>query len=96
MKPSLRVISALLCFSGVFPTPAVAKVPGEVAALVKSHCVECHSGSKPEAGLNLKQLKFDLADRHAFATWVRVHDKLEAGEMPPPDEDQPSPDERSA
>lgn len=96
MKPSFIVISALLFFSGVFPTPAGAEVPGKVAALVKSNCVECHRGSKPEAGLNLKQLKFDLADRHAFATWVRVHDKLEAGEMPPPDADQPSPDERRA
>ena len=52
------------------------------------------AATKPEAGLNLKQLKFDLADRRAFATWVRVHDKLAAGEMPPPDADQPSPDER--
>ena len=94
MKPSLSVISALLCFSGVLSTPAGAKVPGEVAALVKNYCVDCHSGAKPDAGLNLAKLKFDLADRRAFATWVRVHDKLAAGEMPPPDEDQPSPDER--
>ena len=48
----------------------------------------------PERSMDLKQLKFDLADRRAFATWVRVHDKLAAGEMPPPDEDQPSPEER--
>ena len=96
MKPSLSVISALLCLSGVFPRTAGAQEPRKVAALVKSHCVECHSGTKPEAGLNLKQLKFDLADRHAFATWVRVHDKLADGEMPPPDEDQPSPNERRA
>ncbi len=96
MKPSLSVISALLCLSGVFPRTAGAQEPRKVAALVKSHCVECHSGTKPEAGLNLKQLKFDLADRHAFATWVRVHDKLAAGEMPPPDADQPSPNERRA
>ena len=94
MKPGLTLLAALLSFPGVFATPARAQEPGEVAALVKSHCVECHSGTKPEAGLNLKQLKFDLADRRSFATWVRVHDKLEAGEMPPPDEEQPSPDER--
>ena len=96
MKLSLTVISTLLLFSGFFPMVAGTEVPGEISALVKSHCVECHSGSKPDAGLNLTQLKFDLADRHAFATWVRVHDKLEAGEMPPLDADQPSPAERSA
>ena len=99
MKPIRTLwsaLSALLAFSGVFPRTAGAQEPREVAALVKSHCVDCHSGTKPEAGLNLKQLKFDLADRRAFATWVRVHDKLAAGEMPPPDEDQPSPNERRA
>lgn len=96
MKPSLALLAALLCFSGVLPTPAAAEVPGGVAALVKAHCVDCHSGEKPEAGLDLTKVKFDLADQRAFATWVRVHDQLEAGEMPPPDADQPSPDERRA
>jgi hypothetical protein len=94
MRPNHTLLTALLSFPGVLSTPASAQVPGEVAALVKSHCVECHSGSKPEAGLNLKQLKFDLADRRTFTTWERVHDKLAAGEMPPPDAEQPSPDER--
>ena len=92
----LTLLTALLAFPGVFPRTAGAQEPREVAALVKAHCVECHSGAKPEAGLNLKQLKFDLADRRTFTTWERVHDKLAAGEMPPPDEDQPSPNERRA
>ena len=96
MKPSLTLLTALLAFLGVFPRTAGAQEPREVAALVKKHCVECHSGNKPKGGLNLAKLKFDLADRRAFATWVRVHDKLAAGEMPPPDEDQPSPNERRA
>jgi hypothetical protein len=96
MKPSPTLLTALLCFSGVFPAPVSAEVPGEVAALVKAHCVDCHSGEKPEAGLDLTEVKFDLADQRAFATWVRVHDQLEAGEMPPADADQPSPDERRA
>ena len=97
MKPILTLwsaLSALLAFSAVFPASAGAQVPGEVAALVKSNCVDCHSGKKPDAGLDLTELNFDLADRHAFATWVRVHDKLEAGEMPPPDEEQPTPEAR--
>ncbi len=89
-------LTALLTFQAAFPASAGAQEPGEVAALVKSHCVDCHSGTKPDAGLNLEQLKFDLADRRTFTTWERVHDKLAAGEMPPPDEDQPSPNERRA
>jgi len=97
MKPILTLwsaLTALLTFPGVSPRTAGAQEPGEVAALVKSNCVDCHSGKKPDAGLDLTELKFDLADRHAFATWVRVHDKVAAGEMPPPDEEQPTPEAR--
>jgi mono/diheme cytochrome c family protein len=94
MKPVLRLLTVLLPFSGVISTFSRAQEPGEVAALVKSNCVDCHSGKKPDAGLDLKELKFDLADRRSFATWVRVHDKVAAGEMPPPDEEQPTPEAR--
>ena len=95
MKLSVTVI-ALLSLGDVLSTPASAQVPGEVAALVKKHCVDCHGREEPEAGLDLAQLKFDRSDPRASSTWVRVHDKLEAGEMPPPEADQPSPDERRA
>lgn len=95
MKLSVTVI-ALLSLGDVLSTPAGAQVPGEVAALVKKHCVDCHGGKEPDAGLDLAQLKFDLSDPRASSTWVRVHDKLEAGEMPPPEADQPSPAERRA
>ncbi len=94
MRYILILLTALLSFSGVFPTPASAQVPGEVAAMVKKHCVDCHSGDKPEAGLNLAALKFDTAEPRVFATWVRIHDQLASGEMPPADAEQPSPDER--
>ena len=94
MKPSLRLLTVLLSFSGVISWTVRAQEPGEVAALVKSNCVDCHSGKNPDAGLDLTELKFDLADRRSFATWVRVHDKVAAGEMPPPDEEQPTPEAR--
>jgi hypothetical protein len=96
MKPSLPLLASLLCFRGVFSTAAGAEVPGEVAALVKKHCVDCHGGTNPDAGLDLARLTFDLTDPRVFSTWERVHDRLEAGEMPPADADQPSPDERRA
>ena len=94
MKPSLTIWSALralLTFSAVFPASAGAQVPGEVAALVKNYCVDCHSGKKPKAGLNLAALKFNAAEPSALAAWIRIHDRIADGEMPPPDEEQPSP-----
>jgi hypothetical protein len=94
MRYILILLTARLSFSGVFPTPASAQVPGEVAAMVKKHCVDCHSGDKPEAGLNLVALKFETAEPRVFATWVRIHDQLASGEMPPADAEQPTTDER--
>ena len=94
MRYILILLTARLSFSGVFPTPASAQGPGEVAAMVKKHCVDCHSGDKPEAGLNLVALKFETAEPRVFATWVRIHDQLASGEMPPADAEQPTTDER--
>ncbi len=92
MKLSVTVIT-LLSFSGVLPTPASAQVPGEVAVLVENYCVHCHRGNKAKAGLDLRALKYDATEPGTLAAWVRVHDKMAAGEMPPEDEDQPSSDE---
>jgi hypothetical protein len=89
-------LACLLPGAGLFSVSAGAQVPGEVATLVKNYCVDCHSGSKPKAGLNLATLKFDAAEPRTLAAWIRVHDKMADGEMPPPDEEQPSPDERRA
>ena len=99
MKPILTLwfaLIALLSLGCLLPAPAGAQVPGEVAALVKNYCVDCHSGKKPKAGLNLAALKFNAAEPSTLAAWIRVHDKMADGEMPPPDDEQPSPAERRA
>ncbi|MEN9574828.1 MAG: hypothetical protein RL514_2683 [Verrucomicrobiota bacterium] len=89
-------LACLLLAAGVFPASAGTQMRGEVATLVKNYCVDCHSGNKPKAGLNLATLKFDAAEPSTLAAWIRIHDKMAAGEMPPPDEEQPSPAARRA
>jgi len=46
-------------------------------------CVGCHSGAAASGGLDLRSLKFDLADRAVRERWIRIHDRVEKGEMPP-------------
>ena len=58
-------------------------------AFVAAHCVSCHSGAKPEGGLDLEKLSRDPADADALERWVVVHDRVAAGEMPPPEEERP-------
>ena len=63
---------------------------------VQSHCVECHDADSKKGGLDLTSLPFDLENRQTFARWVKVHDRVEAGEMPPKKQPQPAREEVTA
>src|SRR5262245_6048334 len=52
-------------------------------AFTEKYCVSCHSGTQPKGGLDLESLKFAPGDSENFLTWVKVHDRVQAGEMPP-------------
>lgn len=56
----------------------------EFTPLMEEHCVECHEGSKAKGSLDLGKLSLELQDREARERWVRVHDRIQKGEMPPP------------
>ncbi|MEP6962792.1 MAG: DUF1592 domain-containing protein, partial [Acidobacteriota bacterium] len=43
----------------------------------------CHGASSPKTGLDLTKLAYEPANPDNFATWVKVHDRVSAGEMPP-------------
>ncbi|RMF37116.1 MAG: DUF1592 domain-containing protein [Planctomycetota bacterium] len=79
----------------MWPTRGVAdEVPPPVAGVLRDHCVDCHSGSQAEAGLDLTTLEWDLAEPAVFDTWVRIHDRVAGGEMPPPDSSTLDADQR--
>ncbi len=60
--------------------------PPSVTQWLADHCWSCHSGPAAEAGLDLESLAFDLNDRQTFDRWLLIHDRVAAGEMPPPDD----------
>lgn len=66
-----------------------------VAPLIQESCRGCHDANT-ETGLNFDQLSYDLNDPAAFHQWVSVFDRVSAGEMPPPEEAQPAPQQRHA
>ncbi len=66
-------------------------------AFVATYCVGCHSGAEAEAKLDLGALKWQPGDAGRFQTWVKVHDRVAAAEMPPKDaEKRPGPAEAEA
>ncbi|MEZ0387264.1 MAG: DUF1592 domain-containing protein [Verrucomicrobium sp.] len=55
-------------------------------------CLECHDKEVQKGGLDLTALPYDLADRSVRERWVRIHDRVEKGEMPPDAGDLPAED----
>ena len=79
----------------VTPAALEARFSTDVASFVKTYCLECHSGDKPEAELDLST----LTSRTAAADeprWGLILEMLENGEMPADDAKvQPTPQARS-
>lgn len=60
-----------------------ADTPASLQPFLKAHCFECHDTETAKGNLDLTTASFDLGDRQAQARWVKVHDRVASGEMPP-------------
>lgn len=54
-----------------------------VRGFLETHCYTCHNGQTQKGKLDLTALKPDFNDAGLFAVWVKVHDRVRDGEMPP-------------
>jgi hypothetical protein len=68
---------------------AVAPVAAQIAPLLRQNCVKCHDKDTRSGGLDLTALSFDLRDRAIREQWIRIHDRVDKGEMPPKAADFP-------
>ncbi|MFN0105181.1 MAG: DUF1592 domain-containing protein [Bryobacteraceae bacterium] len=59
------------------------ELPPDARTFLNTHCTGCHRGSAAPAALDLSTLPFRLDDPHIFTRWVRVHDAVRDGAMPP-------------
>lgn len=78
----LLVISTVLWFE---PSSTLADEALAIRKFLAKNCLDCHSGADAEAGLNLKALRFDVSDSMTRRRWIRIHDRVATGEMPPGD-----------
>ena len=67
------------------PQLGVVKVSHQVQQFIESQCIDCHEGDSAEAGLDLST-ESQNDRRLDFSQWVRIHDRVETHEMPPPDD----------
>ncbi len=56
----------------------------------QKHCIECHDAEMKKGDLDLTALPVNFGDAEGFARWVKVHDRIESGEMPPKKKARPA------
>lgn len=69
--------------------PAVEAWAAKAEPLFENYCIDCHDADAKKGNLDLTALQPNLDDPKTFATWVKVHDRVQAGEMPPKKKAQP-------
>lgn len=78
----LVALAVVICF----PQSAhSADTAAEAEQFFQQHCVDCHRGAEAKGQLDLTSLAFDLTNPKTNAIWIRIHDRVQVGEMPPPD-----------
>ena len=82
-------LPAAIGFLLLLTTPSANAVAQQPTVFLSAHCVECHNAELHEGGLNLTALKVELSDAENFAKWVKIHDRIASGEMPPKDQPRP-------
>ena len=85
---SISPFGLLVVFSSLHPHVFADQSP-PFATYFEKHCIDCHDAESKKGGLDLTALMFDLEDAATFAAWVDVHDRVRAGEMPPPKKKRP-------
>jgi hypothetical protein len=83
-RSTVTLFAIVLCATGSANAAPVAE------AFLEAHCAECHNGDKTKGGLDLSSLSRDLAVPAVFGRWVKIHDRIASGEMPPPENRAPS------
>lgn len=82
----LAVTAAAMAIPGLLAASAISS---RTSGFFEAYCANCHNDVDKEAGLDLTNLKYDPTDRASHERWVRIHDRLAAGEMPPKEKRQP-------
>ena len=88
---SLATVFAILVIAGPAAHASDAAADSAFAlSFIKANCTECHGDSASEGDITLHQLAGDPATPADQLLWKKVFERLESGEMPPPDAEQPS------
>ena len=92
----LGFLTALFLLGALFAEPRPSSMPPGLRDFLDRNCVSCHRTANAPAGLDLTALPYDLEDISTFSRWVRIHDQVRDGAMPPGGDIVLKPSDRSA
>jgi hypothetical protein len=78
-----RLDLALVLSTFAFLPMAASAADAPLRKFLDAYCTSCHDAATKKGGLDLAKLSADFKDPAGFASWVRVHDRIQSGEMPP-------------
>lgn len=84
------IFALFLCIIAQFSASAEVKLPTEVISFFETYCYRCHDAKKQKGKFRLDNLSRDFGDEFVAEHWAEVLLRINAGEMPPEDEKQPS------
>jgi len=64
-----------------------------IRPFLNAHCLRCHGPKRANSGFRVDELTADFHAANAADRWKEVMDKINLGEMPPEEEQQPTPAE---
>ena len=96
MRPCRILWLAVCGLLSAWPAAVARAEPALLETFFERHCYSCHSGKNPEAGLDLAVLARNVSDPASLRRFVRIHDRIARGEMPPAESEQPTAEERDA
>ncbi len=92
-SPTRRFALALLAGAAL---GRAAEPPRGAAPFIEKHCAGCHNDVDREANLDLTRLAYGPDDPANLDLWIKVHDRVKAGEMPPKKKARPEAEELTA
>ena len=93
------LVVSLMCFSTTLSAEALPQTmmpKAELQPFLQQYCVRCHSGDKQNGQMRFDTVAWVISNGDEAQRWQDVLDILNAGNMPPEDEKQPTTDELSS
>jgi hypothetical protein len=92
-----RLVAGLCCaVLALVGGSASAELVDDRRAFLTTHCGGCHADGDAAGGFAIESLRDDFGHRQTFERWTRIHDRVARGEMPPPADAAPVPQEERA